>query len=348
VAEAVFAIPGDLKAATGGYTYDRRVIETLPDFGVSVSVLPLPDSFPNPTRHDLEETSRRLKTKRADAVFVIDGLAFGAFSEDVLSALDGRVIALVHHPLFLETGLPHARKVELKAGEEKALARASHIVVTSRATRRIIVDNMGVSPDKVTIAEPGTDPVQRATGTGAPLQILSVGAVLPRKGYDVLVEALAPLKDIEWRLTIAGALDRHAEAVASVQSAIRRHNLEDRVNLAGKVVPATLDRYFESADLFVSASLFEGYGMVLAEAMARGLPMVIAAGGAAAETAGEAVALHVEAGNVQELTSALRRALTDKKLRDRLADAAWEAGRTLPTWHETARRIAAVILGLHP
>ena len=120
------------------------------------------------------------------------------------------------------------------------------------------------------------------------------------------------------------------------------------MTLAGKVVPATLDRYYESTDLFVSASLFEGYGMVLAEAMARGLPMVLAAGGAAAETAGEAAALHVEAGNVAELTTALRRALTDKKLRDRLADAAWEAGRTLPTWHETARRIAAVILGLRP
>jgi glycosyltransferase involved in cell wall biosynthesis len=254
----------------------------------------------------------------------------------------------VHHPLFLETGLPHARKVELKASEERALRRANHIVVTSRATKRIATETMGLPAIKVTVAEPGTDPAQRATGTGAPLQILSVGAVLPRKGYDLLVEALAPLKDIDWRLTIAGALDRHAQAVETLQNVVQKHGLEDRVTLAGKVVPATLDRYYESTDLFVSASLFEGYGMVLAEAMARGLPMVLAAGGAAAETAGEAAALHVEAGNVAELTTALRRALTDKKLRDRLADAAWEAGRTLPTWHETARRIAAVILGLRP
>ena len=134
----------------------------------------------------------------------------------------------------------------------------------------------------------------------------------------------------------------------ALQDAVRSHGLEDRVTVAGKVVPATLERYYESADLFVSASLFEGYGMVLAEAMARGLPMVIAAGGAAAETAGDAAALHVEAGNVAALTAAIERALTDKKLRDRLADAAWEAGRTLPTWHETARRIAAVLLGLRP
>ncbi|HVZ03769.1 glycosyltransferase family 4 protein [Hyphomicrobium sp.] len=346
MAEAVFAIPGDLKSATGGYAYDRRVIESLPDFGVSVSVLPLPDAFPNPTPADLAETHHLIESKPRDAVLLADGLAFGAFNEDLLNALQGRVIALVHHPLFLETGLPHARKVELKATEERALCRANHIVVTSRVTKRILVDNMGISTEKITVAEPGTDPAQRATGTGAPLQILSVGTVLPRKGYHLLVEALAPLKHLDWRLTIAGALDRHAEAVATLREAVRANGLDDRVTLAGKVVPATLERYYESADLFVSASLFEGYGMVLAEAMARGLPMVIAAGGAAAETAGDAAALHVEAGNVLALTTALERALTDKKLRDRLADAAWEAGRTLPTWHETARRIAAVILGL--
>lgn len=348
MAEAVFAIPGDLKAATGGYAYDRRVIELLPAFGVPVSVLPLPASFPHPTSDDLEETRRAIAARPASSVLVVDGLAFGAFPDNLLDAIAGRVIGLVHHPLFLETGLPHARKVELKDSEERALKRANHIIVTSRATKRIVTEHMGISSEKITVAEPGTDPAQRATGTGAPLQILAVGAVLPRKGYDLLIEALSPLKDIDWRLTIAGALDRHPQAVESVQEAIRRHNLEERVTLAGKVVPATLERFYESADLFVSASLFEGYGMVLAEAMARGLPIVLAAGGAAADTAGEAAALHVEAGNVPELTAALQRALTDKKLRDRLADASWEAGRTLPTWHETARRIAAVILGLRP
>jgi glycosyltransferase involved in cell wall biosynthesis len=337
-----------LKSPTGGYAYDRRVVEILPDFGVRVSVLQLPGSFPNPTASDLAKTSRLLKTRPADAALIVDGLAYGAFPESLLDELDGRVIALVHHPLFLETGLTPARQAALKACEEKALQRAHHIVVTSRATRRILTTSMGIPTTKVTVAEPGTDPAQRATGTGAPLQILSVGAVLPRKGYHLLIEALAPLKDIDWRLTIAGATDRHPQALQTLQKAIKTHDLADRVTVAGKVVPATLERYYESADLFVSASLFEGYGMVLAEAMARGLPMVLAAGGAAADTAGKAAALHVEAGNVAELTSALRKALTDKKLRDRLADASWEAGRTLPTWHETARRIAAVILGLLP
>ncbi|MEQ1670278.1 MAG: glycosyltransferase family 4 protein [Hyphomicrobium sp.] len=346
--EAIFAVPGDLRSPTGGYAYDRRVMERLADFGVSVTHLALPGSFPNPTDADIAETLRVLADRVTPSVLVVDGLAYGAFTKPMLDALDGRVIALVHHPLFLETGLPHARKLELRGSETAALQRADHIIVTSRATKRILTEHLNLSPHKMTVAEPGTDPAGRATGTGMPLQILSVGAVLPRKGYDVLVEALAKITDLDWRMTIAGALDRHPAAVEALRAAIETHNLGDRVKLAGKVVPATLERIYESADLFVSASLFEGYGMVLAEAMARGLPIVTATGGAAGDTAGQAVALHVEAGNVNELAAALRQALTDKKLRDRLADAAWDAGRTLPTWHETARRVAAVILGMRP
>ena len=344
--KAIFAVPGDLRSPTGGYAYDRRVMERLPDFGVSVVHLPLPGSFPNPSHEDAAETIRLIEGRETPSILVVDGLAYGAFTQPLLDRLDGRVIALVHHPLFLETGLPHARKVELRDTETAALMRADHIIVTSRATKRILTEHMGLSPHKMTVAEPGTDPAGRATGTGVPLHILAVGAIMPRKGYDVLVEALAKIKDLDWRLTIAGALDRHPASTDHLRAAFDGHNLQDRIQLAGKVVPATLDRLYESADLFVSASLFEGYGMVLAEAMARGLPIVTATGGAAGDTAGQAVALHVESGNAAELAAALRRALTDKKLRDKLADAAWDAGRALPTWNETARRVAAVILGM--
>ena len=346
MSDAIFAIPGDLRSPTGGYAYDRRVLELLPDFGIEIDHLAMPDSFPNPTPQDLEKTARLIAATPRSATLLVDGLAYGAFPAALAGCGGRRVIAVVHHPLFLETELPHARKVELKATEQAALGRADHVVVTSRATARILVSEMALDASKLTVAEPGTDPAQRATGTGSPLHILAVGAVSPRKSYDLLVTALEPLQDIDWRLTIAGALDRHPRAVETLQNKIQACGLHDRVTLAGKVVPATLDRFYESADLFVSASLFEGYGMVLAEAMSRGLAIVTATGGAAGDTAHRSAALHVAPGNVTEMTNALRRALSDKRLRDNLADAAWDIGRTLPTWHETARRIAAVILDL--
>lgn len=185
--EAIFAVPGDLKSPTGGYAYDRRVMERLPDFGVSVVHLPLPASFPNPTDDDIAETMNALHARSRPSILVVDGLAFGAFTKPMLDKLEGRVIALVHHPLFLETGLSHARKVELRETETLALERADHIIVTSRATKRILTEHMNLASHRMTVAEPGTDPAGRATGTGVPLHILAVGAVMPRKGYDVLV-----------------------------------------------------------------------------------------------------------------------------------------------------------------
>lgn len=344
VADAVFAVPGDLATQTGGYAYDRRVIELLGSYGIACRHLELPAGFPTPSQSDLEEAVRRLTATPKDATLLIDGLAFGALPAAAIDRIDRRIFALVHHPLCLEAGLTEPRAAELKHLETAALARAAHTIVTSSAMARMLAAEFAVPASRITVAEPGTDPATRATGTGTPLQLLAVGAISPRKGYDILVEALTPLADLDWRLTIAGATDRNPETVARLRHAITIAGLDDKITLAGTVVPATLERFYASADLFLMPSLFEGYGMVLAEAMARGLPIVCTTGGAAAETVPDTAALKVEPGNVEALGRALVLAMSDRKLRTRLADAAWEAGRRLPTWNETARRIAAAIL----
>ncbi len=342
----VFAVPGDIDTASGGYEYDRRVLELLPAYGIAAEHVTLPGSFPAPSEADLVETRRLLAAVPRDAVLLIDGLAYGAFPEALIRDIDRDIVALVHHPVGFETGLSEARAEELIATERAALALARHVVVTSRATKRTLERDFAVPVKKITVAEPGTDPAQRATGTGMPMQLLAVGGVSRRKAYDILIRALAPLADLDWRLVIAGATDRDPAAVEDLEAAIDASGLSERIKLAGKVVPATLERFYESTDLFVMPSLYEGYGMVLAEAMARGLPIVCTTGGAAADTVPDAAALKVPPGDPQALGDAIRRALDDKKLRTRLADAAWDAGRTLPTWNETARRIAATVLGM--
>lgn len=238
MAEAVLAIPGDLATPTGGYAYDRRVLELLGSYGIAAHALQLPGSFPNPSAADLDETVRRLAATRAGTTLVIDGLAFGAVPAAHLDRVGRRIVALIHHPLCLEAGLPPQRAEELKRLEREALSRASHVIVTSPAMARLLVADFAVPEARIMVAEPGTDPAQRATGTGTPLQLLAVGAVSVRKGYDILVEALAPLADLDWRLTIAGATDRAPEAVSDLKAAIARHRLGDKVTLAGTVVPA--------------------------------------------------------------------------------------------------------------
>jgi glycosyltransferase involved in cell wall biosynthesis len=247
----------------------------------------------------------------------------------------------------LEVGLSEQRRVELRNLETAALARARRIIVTSPATARTLVQEFAVPQTKITVAEPGTEPAQRATGcrTG-PLLLLAVGAIVPRKAYDILVRALAPLRDREWRLTIAGPTDRSPDAFVALRTAVEETGLAERVALLGPVNQGRLADLYSAADVFLMPSLYEGYGMVLAEAMARGLPIVCTTGGAAAETVPDAAAIKVEPGDAEALTGAIGRLMDDADLRRRIAEASWSAGQKLPRWEDTARTVAGVIAQL--
>jgi len=166
---------------------------------------------------------------------------------------------------------------------------------------------------------------------------------VPRKAFDLLVRALSPLRDRHWHLTIAGPIDRSPQALAHVQEAIGATGLGQRITLAGPVDGQRLTRLYASADAFVTASLYEGYGMVLAEAMAHGLPIVCTTGGASAETVPDSAAIKVPPGEEHALTLAVAQILDDRDLRQRLAQAAWSAGQKLPRWEHTARTVAGVI-----
>lgn len=345
---AAFAIPGDITLATGGYAYDRRVMALLPAFGVATRHLPLPGSFPAPTATDLAETQCLLSQSPAETVILADGLAYGAMPAELISSLSSPIVALVHHPLCLEAGLSKPRQDELYALEKTALALARHVIVTSPSTAKTVATDFAVPAGKITVAEPGTDPAARARGTGNPLQVLSVGSIVPRKAYDTLVRALASVPDRNWRLTIVGPIDRSAEALAALNAAIRETELGPRIVVAGPAAQEQLEAHYAAADVFVLPSLYEGYGMVLAEAMARGLPIVCTTGGAAAATVPDAAALKVPPGDVQALGSAIQRVLDDPPLRRRMSDAAWVAGKKLPRWEDTARTIADVIRNVSP
>lgn len=346
---AVFAIPGALETPTGGYRYDREVLARLPAHGVVCRHLPLAPSFPFPAAGDLEATARTFEALDAQTVALVDGLALGALPQSVVAKLSGPLVALVHHPLALESGLAAEDAARLRISERQALARAAAIIVTSRRTAETLVQDYAVPKARITVAEPGTERAARATGSGtAALVLLAVGALSPRKNLDGLIAALAPLADRPWRLIVAGATDRHSTAWQTVEDTIRHHGLQGRVTLTGALDDQALARLYGEADLFVMASHYEGYGMVLAEAMARGLPIVTTTGGAAAETVPDAAALKVPPADPAALTAALAQALDDAPLRTRLAEASWQAAQALPSWDDTARRIAAVIKDVAP
>ncbi len=341
--DVAFLVPGDLSLPTGGYAYDRQVIRLLPAEGVKAMHVALPGAFPNATAADFADCAAIVAGLPADCLLLIDGLAYGAMPVELIRGFNRKVVALCHHPLALENGISAERARALHLSEAAALNLAEHVIVTSPLTGKILAGEFAVPAEKITVAEPGTARKPRARGSGsAELRLLAVGSIVPRKGYAVLVEALAGLARRNWRLKIVGAV-RSPETEAALRAQIARAELGERIELVGAVRERDLDEFYETADLFVMASLFEGYGMVLGEAMQRGLPIVTTTGGAASETVPEGAGLKVPPGDAGALRAALDRALADPQLRADLGAAAHRAGEALPRWEDTARVIARAL-----
>jgi glycosyltransferase involved in cell wall biosynthesis len=340
-----FLIPGDLETRTGGYGYDRRMIAGLRDRGWRVDVVRLDDSFPVPAREARAHAAQALGGIPDEAIVLIDGLALGAMPEEAeRAALHLKMVGLVHHPLAAETGIASELAEALEASERRALAAVRRVVVTSRATAARLAA-YGVSSDRIAVVEPGTDPAPLARGTTQPaaVSLLCVATLTPRKGYELLIGALAAIQHRSWTLTCAGSLDRDAGTVSRVRAALRQHGLEDRVSLVGDLDTAALAQHYDRADLFVLPTLYEGFGMAVAEALARGLPVVGTDTGAIGDLVGDHAGIVVPPGDLAGLTAALSRAIGDAGLRARLAHGARQVRERLPTWAAAAAGMERVL-----
>jgi glycosyltransferase involved in cell wall biosynthesis len=201
-----------------------------------------------------------------------------------------------------------------------------------------------VPAERITVARPGNDPARFAKGSrDGIVRLLSVGAVVPRKGFDVLIAALARVTDPSWRLTIVGDRTRDRNAVAQLDAEIARHALGGAIDVLGAVCPQRLAALYVEADVFVLASHFEGYGMAYAEAVAHGLPVIGTSAGAIPDTVPPEAGLLVTPGDTAALARALRRVIADADLRRRLAGAARAAAAQLPSWRHSAEIFARAL-----
>lgn len=344
---AAFAIPGDLSTLTGGYIYERRLLEGLRAIGHDMLHLELPAGFPDPSGDDMAAAVGALAALPPDRPLILDGLVFGSIATRGLARVRAPVLAMIHHPLAAESGLDPARRDHLFRTERDNLRLARHVLVPSPHTRRILVERYGVPADCITIARPGVDRPRLPPAPALPPMILSVGILHPRKGHDILIEALSQLADLDWRAVIAGtAWDAgHARALAAQAAA---GPAAARITLSGQVTPEALESLYAQATVFALATRYEGHGLVFDEALVRGLPIVTCRTGAVPDTVPSRAGLLVAPDDARAFAGALRTVLEDGALRARMAGAARQAGRDLPGWDGTAAVASAVLAGLRP
>jgi glycosyltransferase involved in cell wall biosynthesis len=288
--------------------------------------------------------ARALQRIPDGAVVLLDGLIASA-APDALVPHAGRLrqVVLVHMPLG------HRRPDDVvRAREREALAAAAAIVTTSAWTLRRLAELYGLPADRMHVARPGVDAAALAPRTAAGDRLLCVAAVTPDKGHDVLLDGLATAMDLPWRCTCVGSLDKDPMFAAGVQRRARNGGLGERVRFPGARTGPELDRAYATADLLVLASHAETYGMVVTEALARGLPVLTTDVGGVTEALGHGEdgtrpGLLVPPGDAPALGAALRGWLGDAERRGRLRRAARERRASLRPWAATTSEIAGVL-----
>ncbi|MEP7029588.1 MAG: glycosyltransferase family 4 protein [Pseudolabrys sp.] len=345
VRRVAFAVPGDLATPTGGYAYDRRMIAELKCLGWQIGVVNLGDGFPRPSDERRKTTLARLLAIPAGCRVVIDGLALGVLPDEAVQVSKMHpLIALVHHPLALESGLSKIQADEMRASERAALAAVRCVIVTSPTTARLLSADYNVPSDRIVVALPGNDPASMTQGSkDGIVRLLSVGSIVRRKGFDVLIAALATLADLRWHLTIAGDRDRNPEAAAQLDADIGRFNLVERVAVVGAVSDDRLAELYAGTDVFVLASRYEGYGMAFSEAIAHGLPVIGTTAGAIPDTVPAGAGLLVPPDDPLSMAAALYRIMTNHDERLRMAECARAAAQALPTWQESAKLFSSAL-----
>jgi len=339
-----FVVPGSLATRTGGYEYDRRMIDALRGRNWAVAVRELVGEFPHASSNARSGAASMLAACPDGMVVIIDGLALGALPAEVEREA-GRlsIVALVHMPLADETGLSQRQADEFRTMEQRALAACRLVIVTGRSTVDTLVA-YGIDRARIVVVEPGTDraPLARGSRSGS-VHLLSIATVHAGKGHELLVRALASVTTRNWRLTIAGSLERDRASAERLRAAVAAAGLEDHVSLTGEADAASVAALYDDADVFVLATLKESYGMAVAEALARGLPIVSTTTGAIPSLVGDDAGILVPPGDINALTRALSRVIDDEPLRRRLAEGARRVRDRLPGWNAAGHKLSITL-----
>jgi glycosyltransferase involved in cell wall biosynthesis len=325
--EIAFVVPGRIDQLTGGYLYDRHVVEGLRARGRAVRVIELSQ---NADSTALEALADGTKT-------IVDGLALAKHATAIAAqARRLRLFAFVHGPLALELGLPAPAAMRAVAIEAGLLSRVQGVLCPSRRTAAAI-ESYGLCRERIAVIPPGTAKPSRAPRwrRGPVRALLCVANLVPRKGHELLVRALARIRDLDWRLACVGSLVRDPPTARAVRRTIAATGLTDRIALVGERPPRRVASAYRQADAFVLPSFHEGYGMVYAEAMAYGLPVVATTAGAIPETVPAGAGILVPPGDEASLARALRLLIAEPALAATLAKGSRAAGARLHDWRET-------------
>jgi glycosyltransferase involved in cell wall biosynthesis len=260
------------------------------------------------------------------------------------------VVVTIYDLSFIENpeAYPAAQRRYLENETAHSCQQAARLVAISESGRRDIHRIYGVPLERIDVVTPGVSEAYEplpASQVAAFRQrkelpqsfILHVGTLQPRKNIPTLLEAVARLSRPEVPLVLVGGKGWIYEDIFARVEAL---GLTGQVRFAGYVEDAELPLWYNAAAVLAFPSLYEGFGMPVADALACGTPVVAAATSSLPEAGGD-VALYFEPRDANELTERLRQALDDPAVRHK-ARTAGPAHAARFSWARSGAELAAV------
>jgi glycosyltransferase involved in cell wall biosynthesis len=349
---------GNLDFISGGFLYDRKVVEYLRRQGENVEIVSLPwRSYPGGLLDNLSsDLKQRLSNIQAD-IILQDELAHPSLFW-LNRSLQGRgqppVVAIIHHLRCSETR-PSWKNHLYRFVERRYLANVNAFIFNSQDTRRTVKELVGEGKPWV-LAYPGAnrfaaspsreDMAARAHERG-PLRLLFLGNVIPRKGLHTLLEALALLPQEAWRLTVVGSLGVDEAYVRQIRRQIAGAGWGGQVEFTGVLKEEDLASRLAVSHLLAVPSSYEGFGIVYLEGMAFGLPALATTAGGAQEiiTSGREGFL-VPSADTRALAHHLKTLIDDRDLLLAMSLAARDRFTAHPTWEDAGAAVQRFLQSL--
>lgn len=336
--------PGKIDSVSGGYIYNKNIIEGIRARTVDVELLIPGTDFPFPSQKSIETCRKFFRNMERSSVVVVDSLILGTIPELIEECEDSLVIAgMIHLPLSLSPDFTQKQKENFRTTEMRSFRHSKLLIVNSVYLKSELI-KMGVEEDKIHVVSPGINTtIQNRNYPEKPTNLLCVSRISGSKGQLDLVKALQNLQHLNWKLTFCGGFDTHDEYFKAISSGISNAGMEDRITFTGEISSNDLENYYRQADLLALTSYYETYSMVLQEAMAFKIPIISTNAGAAIKTADSHVTKFYSPGDVHQLEKHLISVLNDSNEYKKLANGYSDLNLNLATWRQQADQFLQII-----
>ena len=338
--------PSEIDSVSGGYIYNKNIIEGVRAHSVDVELLIPGTDFPFPSKKSLETCRNFFQKMPHSSIVVVDSLILGTISNLVKEFADKLIIAgLIHLPLSLNPDFAEKKKVDFREGELTSFKYSKLLILTSEFSKSVLV-KMGVDETKIHIVTPAINgTISERYYPENPINLLCVSRISSSKGQLDLVKALENIQHYNWKLTFCGGFDTNDDYFKTIEKSIANSGLKDRITFTGEIPPNELEMYYQQADLLVLTSYYETYSMVLQEAMAFKIPIITTNTGATAQTVNSYIAGFYEPGDVPQLQKHLLSLLESRDEYLKLANGYRKLNLNFETWNKRAEQFLQILQG---